>query len=77
MRIFSATSACAPAPTDIMQTTAATPTIIPSAVSALRSLFTQSDRTAIVKLSSKLMARTCSIEKDTPDTAQALVSPEI
>ena len=41
MRIFSETSACAPAPTDTMQTTAATPTTIPSTVKALRSLFTR------------------------------------
>jgi hypothetical protein len=38
-----------------MQTTAATPTIIPSAVKALRSLFAQSARAAIRRISSGLM----------------------
>src|SRR5258708_3771649 len=51
VRILSETSAWAPVPTDTIQTTAPTPTTIPSIVRALRSLFTRSDRVATRRLS--------------------------
>jgi hypothetical protein len=40
VRIFSETCACAPNPTETMQTTAATPTMIPRIVRMLRILLT-------------------------------------
>src|SRR6059058_5335620 len=47
LSIRSVTLACAPAPTPTMAITAPTPMMMPSIVSALRSLFTRSARTAI------------------------------
>src|SRR5262245_29624660 len=48
--ICSATRAWAPAPTATMAMTAPTPMMMPSMVSALRSVFTRSDRMAILTL---------------------------
>src|SRR5229473_1267065 len=61
VRIVSATWACAPAPTATMHTTAATPTTMPSTVSALRIRLARSARRAARKPSLTLMTSISSI----------------
>src|SRR5262245_59980257 len=53
--ICSSTRACAPAPTAIIVITAATPMMMPSMVSVLRSLFTRRARSAMRMLASQVM----------------------
>ena len=57
LRIWSSTRACAPAPTATMVITAATPMMMPSMVSAERSLLMRSARSAMRRVARKFMAR--------------------